>query len=154
MIKLGRLFTFPEWQAAQEEALAKGWYWGDKRMFPPGTGWFTPWVYDPTGERERNGDHVYIKSSERGRTDYLSEHYWRDWADKRPPICIMGPGGEQWEIDRKSSNGSGWVVTGEWPDITCTPSIVLSGYHGYLTNGEFTSDVENRPDNLYVQLGS
>lgn len=150
MIKLGRLFTFEEFATANKEAMSNGWYHTDVRMFPPGSGWYCPWVYDPTGERERNGLNVMIKCAEKGKLGYLSPHYWRDWADKRPPICIMGPGGEQWEIDRKSSNGDGWAVTGEWPNITCNPSIVLRKYHGYLRNGEFTSDLENRPDSSYV----
>lgn len=68
----------------------------------------------------------------------LSEHYWQTWSRVRPPLCVVCPNGAQWEIDRKSSNGSGWVVTGSWPNLNCSPSIVVPGYHGFLQNGAFT----------------
>lgn len=80
---------------------------------------------------------------------FLSVHYWRDWSAKRPPICVVCPNGETWEIDRKSSNGDGWKVTGDLPNISCTPSIVVHGYHGHLGSngappGQFTGDIEGR----------
>lgn len=127
-----------------EAAVAKGWYRGDRRTFTPGMVYPLPWYFDPTGERERLGKHVMYKAEQKGRLGFLSVHYWRDWADKRSPWAIVCPNGEIWEIDRKSSNGDGWIVTGEFPNITCTPSIVVHGYHGYLTNGEFSDDLEGR----------
>jgi hypothetical protein len=36
------------------------------------------------------------------------------------------------------------LVSGDLPKITCTPSIVVNGYHGFLTSGLFTSDLEGR----------
>ncbi len=77
----------------------------------------------------------------------LSIHYWKDWSHIRPPICVVCPNGEQWEIDRKSSNGTGWTVKGEWPNLTCSPSIVVEGYHGFLKDGLFTADTEGRGPN-------
>lgn len=106
--------------------------------FVPGTGWFTAWVFDPAGD---GGRRMMIAGRDAANASYLSIHYWRDWADKRPPICIVGPSGEEWEIDRKSSNGDGWKVTGEWPNITCEPSIVLKGYHGFLRAGVFSAPI-------------
>jgi hypothetical protein len=85
-----------------------------------------------------------FKLADCGRLGFLSVHYWRDWSDKRPPICVVCPNGEWWEVDRKSSNGEGWIVTGELPTITCSPSIVVDGYHGFLRAGEFTPDLEGR----------
>ena len=134
-IRLGRFLTDEERKTLDEQSIAAGYYRENPAYLTPGTGWFQPWYYDPAKPGEGYG--------ERG-DQFLSVHYWRDWAHIRPPICIVGPNGRQWEIDRKSSNGDGWKVEGEWPNLTCTPSIVLSGYHGFLRGGEFTPDVEGR----------
>ena len=102
----------------------------DKR---PGMMWFSPWYYDPTGKlntRRENGN------------AFLSIHYWRDWAEKRAPLSVLGPDGNEWCVDRGSSNGDGWTVIGEAPSITCAPSIVLPGYHGFLRGGVFTADLD------------
>lgn len=147
MRKLVGLLTFEEYVAMGEDAVARGFYRNDPRIFTPGMVWPTPWVFDPTGERERCHQHVMVKLADRGRLNYLSPHYWRDWSNKRPPLCVVCPNGEQWEIDRKSSNGDGWVVTGDLLNITCTPSIVVPGYHGFLRGGEFTHDLEGRGPN-------
>lgn len=150
-VRLTKLLSPEEHDAMNEDAMARGFYRDDRRIFTPGMGWYEPWYFDPTGECERLGKHVRYKLADRGKLGFLSIHYWRDWSDKRAPLCIVGPNGEQWEIDRKSSNGDGWVVTGEWPNISCTPSIVLRGYHGFLQNGEFTADVEGRGECGTVQ---
>lgn len=126
------------------KAIADGLYVNDRRVFTPGMGWTMPWYYDPTGERERQNKHVMIPAAEKGKLGFLSTYYWRDWADIRPPLCIVCPNGETWEADRKASNGEGWEIRGEWPNLTITPSIVVRGYHGFLTNGEFTPDLEGR----------
>jgi hypothetical protein len=145
MIKLTRVLTYAEYEALQEKSRQETGYIFNSKFFPPGTAWFEPWIYDPTGEWERQGKHVVCKQH---GSPHLSIYYWRDWSDKRAPICIAGPTGQHWEIDRKSSNGEGWQVTGDYtgdaPNITCSPSIVLDGYHGYLRNGEFTPDLEGR----------
>jgi hypothetical protein len=135
-MKLTRLLTFAEKKAADEEAIARGFWRCDRRVFLPGTGWFNNWYYDPTGETPR--------AMCRKGDPFLSLHYWRDWADKRPPIEVVCPNGDVWCIDRKSSNGDGWQATGEWPNITCAPSIVADDYHGYLRNGEFTPDLDGK----------
>lgn len=136
-VKLGRFLTEDERKAMGDASVARGGYRnGVDAGFVPGTGWFTPWVFDPAGHPRR---HTMIKGRDSPNAGYLSPHYWRDWAHIRPPILIVGPGGEEWEIDRKSSNGDGWTVTGEWPNLTCSPSIVLTGYHGFLQNGQFTA---------------
>ncbi|ASY56483.1 hypothetical protein [Sinorhizobium sp. CCBAU 05631] len=146
-VRIERILTEAERLAMKDEALAKGWYRNDRRMFTPGMAWFMPWYFDPTGERERTGEHVMYTLDQRGKLGFLSEHYWNDWSHKRAPICVVCPNGEVWEIDRKSSNGSGWVVTGDLPNITCSPSIVVEGYHGFLREGQFTPDVDGRPPN-------
>lgn len=87
-------------------------------------------------EEEHPGYHKY----------FMSNEYNRDHAGKRSPIYVATPGG-MWCIDGKASNaqdGSGWVVTGEAPNITARPSISMHRYHGWLTNGELSDDLEGR----------
>ena len=155
-VRLTRVMSGEEYAKMGEDAVAAGMFRNDPRVFLPGMTWFCPWVWDPAGERERLNKHVMHTAEKRGATHYLSAHYWRDWADKRPPICVVCPNGEEWEIDRKSSNGNGWVVTGDFtgdnPLISCSPSIVVAGYHGFLGTGgaapgQFTADIEGRGPN-------
>lgn len=76
--------------------------------------------------------------------DYLSPEYFLNNAH-RPPIVVMFPGGVAFCIDRKSSDGTGWTVTGEPPNITVSPSIDHRGkWHGFLQNGVISDDVEGR----------
>ena len=82
----------------------------------------------------------------------LSDAYLRDWAGKRLPIKVVLPDRTVFCIDQRSTsareNGkrTGWVVTGEPPNLTCHPSIhILSGpfpdghmedlWHGWLKDG-------------------
>ena len=119
------------------DAVERGFYRNDSRIFLPGMAWFCPWTFNPTGERERTKKHVMCGQG----NPHLSVHYWRDWSKIRAPICVVCPNGAWWEIDRKSSNGDGWLVTGELPNITCSPSIVAGNYHGFLRGGEFTAGI-------------
>jgi hypothetical protein len=73
----------------------------------------------------------------------LSIHYWRDWAGTREPLLVECPTGN-WIIDQTSSNGDGWTVTGTPPLLTARPSILLPGYHGWLTDGVLSDDLEGR----------
>lgn len=109
---------------------------------PPGTMWFCPWYHDPAheGAAERRAKELARPEewwNPGNHSRFLSLHYWRDWADKRPPICVVGPNGDEWIPDQVSNNGTGWTVTGDAPLLTVTPSIWLSqgkenAYHGYL----------------------
>lgn len=162
-VKIIRVVSFAEYVAMQDDAISRGWYRNDRRMFIPGMAWYQPWYYDPHGElaawRLANPDRKDFRpkpmilvpptnpdNREGEPGNFLSPHYWRDWASRRAPIEVVAPNGSTWEIDRWSSNGTGWTVTGELPDITCSPSIVLDAYpqygieayHGFLRNGEFT----------------
>lgn len=103
----------------------------DAEYFGPGAMWFCPWYYDPKDPSDA------IKG-------FCSIHYMQDWSTKRPPIMVICPDGSHWCPDQKSSNGTGWTVTGEAPNITCNPSIVVKNYHGYLRDGVFTPDLEGR----------
>jgi hypothetical protein len=143
-LKLSQLFTSAEYSEIGNDLVAKGLYRNDPSFWKPGMGHLADWYYDPSGEREAAGKHVVAK---RDCDSFLSRFYWDDWSDKRPPIIVICPNGRQWCVDQKSSNGEGWKVTGEWPNITCTPSIVVPGYHGFLQNGIFTDDLEGRGPN-------
>lgn len=61
------------------------------------------------------------------------------------------PNGGFFDINSKSSTDrKPWTVTGEAPNLTCRPSIVhqgskyVKGWHGWLTNGVLSDDVEGR----------
>ena len=88
----------------------------------------------------------------------LSDEYRRDWLGKRPPIIIAVPGKSSRKhgyrlipIDEHYQRGPGtvethgWTVTGEAPNITCSPSINAVGdWHGWLRGGVLSDDVEGR----------
>lgn len=83
----------------------------------------------------------------------LSPEYQRDWLGKRAPLFVMTPAGP-WCVDAQSTDGNGnftghgWTVTGTPPNITVTPSINMVGtYHGWLTNGVLSDDLEGRTYN-------
>jgi hypothetical protein len=61
-------------------------------------------------------------------------------------VVIRLPGGADWSPDWKASgDGNGWTVTGEFPRITAHPSVNAVGtYHGWLTDGVLSNDVEGR----------
>lgn len=147
-IAITRILSFDEYKAMGEKAVADGFYRNDRRVFVPGMAWYEPWYHCPAGW-EYSGRQMIPNRPDNinDRAGFLSPHYWSDWADKRPPIAVVCPNGEVWEIDRWSSNGTGWKVEGELPRITCSPSIVVEGYHGFLRHGLFTADVDGRPPN-------
>jgi hypothetical protein len=114
--------------------------------FGVGAMWLCPWFHDPTVPDDmENVPQLLAEAVAAGpaNPNYhgFSQHYWKDWAHKRPPIEVICPGGQFWCPDMTSTNGTGWVVTGEPPRITCTPSILVRLYHGYLRNGVFTDDL-------------
>lgn len=80
--------------------------------------------------------------------DLLSPEYMRDWHGKRSPIQVMLPNGHLLCIDYKyTDKENGWVVTGEAPKITVSPSInslCKPGYHGWLKDGVLGEDLEGR----------
>ena len=87
--------------------------------------WEEDWIYDPFGVRKVAGGHVMIKSPTAPNKEYLSIHYWNDWA-------------------HKSSSGDGWIVTSTNSVFSCHPSIVVPGYHGWFKNGTFSSAPEGQ----------
>jgi hypothetical protein len=131
----------PAWMAANSATY--GWARIDE-VTGPCVMWFATWMHDPQNPEHAPRREKALEALARGDAYfaghhyYLSKHYWRDWSDKRPPIVVLCPNGAEWCVDAKASNGDGWVVTGEAPNITCQPSIQVPGYHGYLQGGAFT----------------
>lgn len=137
VVRINRVLSFEEYQqmiADQTKARVLG---IEVKGYQPGLAWYEPWYFDPLCKCPRLTDHMIKERPTDINDSFLSPHYWRDWSNYRPPIAVVCPNGELWEIDRRSSNGDGWKVLGELPIITCTPSIVAGDYHGWLTNGEF-----------------
>ncbi len=82
-----------------------------------------------------------------GEEHFPSLEYKRDWEGKRKSLFVSLPDGVVWGIDQPASNSknnSGWLVTGEAPNITARPSIAVHNYHGWLTNGVLSDDLEGR----------
>lgn len=113
-----------------------------------------PWAcklieYDPATKLEI-GDmffaNEHLQNSE--SLKHLSASYLSQ-TPNRKPLWVMTPGG-CWCVDEKPFSGGkyqdgGWTVTGEAPNITARPSINFPGnYHGWLTNGILSNDLEGR----------
>lgn len=82
-------------------------------------------------------------------TDHEHKHkigaIWHYPTETR--LFITLPCGSMFPADghHDAPNGVGWTVTGEPPNITMTPSIrVHGGWHGYITNGVLSDDVEGK----------
>lgn len=136
-----RLLSNDEFRELHERRLADGLPMRD--VFPPGFMWSMPWVWDPISRAaELPGIRARVEANPKAK--WLSLYFWRSWADKRPPLCVVCPDGSQWVVDAGSTNGLGWEVAGVAPTITCSPSIVVPGYHGFLRDGVFTPDLDGR----------
>lgn len=59
-------------------------------------------------------------------------------------LYLRLPDGHDWFIDGPSRSGGGWERTGEPPRLTARPSIASPGYHGWLTDGVLSADLEGR----------
>jgi hypothetical protein len=104
----------------------------------PGAMWLCPW---------------YIVEGE-PVPSFLSKHYAASWFGRRAPISVRCPNGALWMPDQGSANGEGWTVTGDVPEITCSPSILVHAwtgetdsqpsYHGFLQAGVFTDDLDGQ----------
>lgn len=129
-------------EVGDELALPKRFY--RSRWFEPGDAHFCPWYYNPANPKpNRMNVAACIAQAEAngGRGSFLSIHYLRNWADKRPPINVFCPNGREWLIDQCSSNGDGWTVSSIEP-LNVAPSILLPGYHGFLQAGRLTADCD------------
>lgn len=89
---------------------------GTERAAPAGAMWVATWV--PAGDAWSGPD---------GRC-----------------LVVMLPDGMEWMIDGRARSGGRWTRTGEPPAITARPSIASPGYHGWLTAGVLSDDLEGR----------
>lgn len=134
----------PVWMAANN-AQGRGWA-SLREVVAPCAMWFTPWYFDPANP-EGHGDCrtralAAIKAGTFKKDSYyLSRFYWETWSTVRPPISVLCPNGAEWCVDAVSSNGDGWTVEGDVPNITASPSIMVPGYHGFLRGGVFTANL-------------
>ena len=113
------------------------------------------WQLSPSRLYERQDTHERLTLHE-AEPGMLWDASW--YLDFHPPwagpdgrsLVMRLPGGGEWAIDGPSSNGPGWSRTGEPPKITARPSILshasgtIKGYHGWLTDGVLTDDLEGR----------
>lgn len=109
---------------------------GDRGRFPIGT------MY-PDSEMV---DRVF-----RGKR-FLSPQYFATHAAHRQPLVVELPSGhfciDSSYIKKGVPQDSGWAVTGDPPNVTLTPSVNIEGsYHGFITNGVISDDVEQRQFN-------
>ena len=79
----------------------------------------------------------------------LSDYYFQNNSGRRPLLVKFPSACGLFCVDGKCWNSTkmygGWTVTGEAPNITVSPSIVLgSSYHGWLQNGVIYDDCEGR----------
>ena len=90
------------------------------------------------------------------KSQKLSPYYYRHNRHRRP-IMVMMPGRALYCIDAMQQLngiyfGDGWIVTGDIPNITMSPSIDIGTiYHGFIINGEITNDVSG---NAYDEIGN
>lgn len=72
--------------------------------------------------------------------DYFNAYGSKYWQARGggPHLHAKVPGGDEWDIDSKSSNGDGWERSGDPPAVTASPSILTPHYHGWLVAGVFT----------------
>lgn len=134
----------PEWLKANSTIY--GWA-SLSEVVAPCAMWYATWYFDnkdPEKGLRRDAALAAIANGSFGKGEknfYLSRFYWQTWSHIRPPICVLCPNGKEWCVDAKSSNGEGWEVTGDPPALTCSPSILVPGYHGHLRGGVFTPNM-------------
>jgi hypothetical protein len=63
----------------------------------------------------------------------------------RPVLWVELPRSGAMCLDWMYQSSNGWTRTGDPPNVSVTPSINCKGdYHGFLTNGVVSDDVEGR----------
>jgi hypothetical protein len=105
-----------------------------KDFFVPGLAWYCPWYNNQLNIRRCK------ERKEKGLNgnSFISVEYWRDWAETRPPIMVVCPGGYHWLIDGKSPDGAGWTITGEIPCLSANKPVKITGFSGWLMEGKLT----------------
>jgi hypothetical protein len=120
-----------------------------------------PWKCELVGSKEldekfEKGERIpigwmWFQRPENVAEELLGNFYKENNQANRLPLLIELPDGP-WCMDGLASGDStkaGWAVTGEPPAITVYPSInsqagYRQGYHGFLTAGVLSDDLEGR----------
>lgn len=113
------------------------------------------WSYDQeqiylTPDGREVGTHPRLRGS--GRLAPAGSMWIAQWVPKNDAwtgldglcLMLMLPDGTEWMIDGPARNGGRWTRTGSPPRITARPSIASPGYHGWLTDGVLSDDLEGR----------
>jgi len=106
-----------------------------------------PWqlAHDRLYQRPDTGGLLTLRDTEPGmmwHAEWLLDCGWVG-SDGRSLVVRLPDGGE-WAIDAPSSTDGHWTRIGEAPLITAHPSIASRKYHGWLTNGVLSDDIEGR----------
>ncbi len=99
-------------------------------------------VYDEQGAHATIGMAFEFPSKRPKSPDYKAHR------DGKPVVMvILPPGGAdgKFVVDWIYGENQAWVCSGEWPNVTITPSINCPGsYHGWIRDGVITDDCEGR----------
>lgn len=128
-----------------------------KGNYSDGSGEFTSW--DPIYKRSDTGEETTLNAAPVGaiwENTWYEEHGLEEWCGPDgKSFTVRTPGGD-WCTDSRASNCTKpddkihkcWCRHGEAPNLTvnkvgntCSAgagSILIGGYHGFLTNGELT----------------
>lgn len=114
------------------------------------------YIFQPEDQWQLQTEHIY-KRTDTGAWGTLRDvpvgAMWNaEWMPWKGPdgrsLVVRCPNFQDWLIDHEASGGGHWERTGEPPNITVTPSISIgidpNRYHGFLTAGVLTDDVEGK----------
>jgi hypothetical protein len=98
--------------------------------------------YEAWAEAGRPVGGVFPSNDVDRRAEYNGVSAWPDRYRNAPAYHVALPTGQTWCPWMKAFSaeqgyhGNGWEVSGPPEKLTCTPSIQVKGWHGWLTNGE------------------
>lgn len=114
------------------------------------------YVFQPKDEWQFNQTRLWVRKDTGAKWTLMSAPpgamWYADWLGgveeyrSRTPdggVLVVNTPGGHWNIDAKSTNGSGWTRTGTPPKVTANPSILCGKkpdgqwvYHGWLRDGQ------------------
>lgn len=115
-------------------------------VFTPGDVWQL--FYERLYRDPRDGREYALRDAPAGAIwdEPWNADHWHG-ADGRC-LGLMLPDGSSWIIDGPASNAPGklpgWDRSGQPPRLTARPSILTPRYHGWLTDGVLSDDLEGR----------
>lgn len=98
-------------------------------------------VFNTDSGKPEPGD-VFYRDYTAGLGNGCVYHDKKDGCSGRHIYAVL-PNGVHWDINSTPTNSkTGWTITGGICGLTVSPSILVTGYHGFLRNGEFTPDID------------